>query len=158
VKTKIEHKIFLDKVISLAVKNVQENEGGPFAALVVRDGKIISCGYNSVTAKNDPTLHAEIDAIRKASKKLKTFDLSGCVLYSSCFPCPMCFPAICWANIRTIYYGAPKETVAKYGFRDLKIYNELKSGEFTIKMQKINTDNTDKPFKVWKNKKNKIKY
>lgn len=157
-KTENAHQIFLDKVISLAVKNVQENEGGPFTALVVRDGKIISCGYNRVTAKNDPTLHAEIDAIRKASKKLKTFDLSGCVLYSSCYPCPMCFSAIYWANIRTIYYGAEKETVAKYGFRDLKIYNEFKTGRFTIKIQKINTDNPDKPFKVWKNKKDKIKY
>ena len=156
--TNQKHKLFLEKVISLAIKNVQTNNCGPFVALVAKDNKIISYGYNQVAKKNDPTLHAEIDAIRKASKKLKTFDLTGCEIYSSCQPCPMCFSAIYWANIKKVYYGATKETVSKYGFRDLKIYNELKTGKFSIKMKQINIDNSIEPFKVWKNKKDKIKY
>jgi guanine deaminase len=158
VDTKQKHKFFLKKVISLAVKNVQTNNYGPFVALIVKNDKIISCGYNQVAKKNDPTLHAEIDAIRKASKKLKTFDLTGCILYSSCEPCPMCFSAIYWANIKKIYYGATKETVSKYGFRDLKIYKELKTGKFSINMKKINTDNAIEPFKIWDSNKDKIKY
>ncbi|MDD5021163.1 MAG: nucleoside deaminase [Endomicrobiaceae bacterium] len=156
--TKQKHKLFLEKVISLAIKNVKINNGGPFVAAIIKNDKIISCGYNQVTKKNDPTLHAEIDAIRKASKKLKTFDLTGCVIYSSCEPCPMCFSAIHWANIKKIYYGATKETVSKYGFRDLKIYKELKTGKFSIKQKKINIDSEIEPFKIWNRKKDKIKY
>ena len=153
-----KHKIFLEKVISLAVRNVRLNNNGPFAAAIVKNGKIISYGYNRVTKKNDPTLHAEIDAIRKASLKLKTFDLKGCVIYSSCQPCPMCFSAVYWANIKKIYYAVTKETVSKYGFRDLKIYNELKTGRFTVKMEQIDNDNAVEPFKIWNKKKDKIKY
>ena len=152
------HKIFLEKVISLAVKNVRSKNNGPFVAALVKNGKIISYGFNRVTEKHDPTLHAEIDAIRKASKKLKTFDLAGCVMYSSCQPCPMCFSAIYWANIKTVYYGASKEDASKYGFRDLKIYKELRSGKFSIDMKHIETGGRLEPFKAWNIKKDKIKY
>lgn len=153
-----KHSDFIDYVVALAEKNVQKNNGGPFAAVIVKGNKIISYGCNRVTSKNDPTLHAEIDAIRKASKKLKTFDLNGCVIYSSCQPCPMCFSAVYWANIKTIYYAAPKETAAVYGFRDNKIYKELKTKITSVKMIKINNGNSLKPFEIWNKKEGKIKY
>lgn len=87
---------FINKVVKLAQENVLLGKGGPFSAIIVKNNKVISYGYNQVTSKKDPTLHAEIDAIRKASKKLKTFDLSDCEIYTSCYPCPMCFSAIFW--------------------------------------------------------------
>lgn len=150
--------VFINKVIELAQKNVLSGKGGPFSAIVVKDDTIISYGYNQVTSKKDPTLHAEIDAIRKASKKLKTFDLSGCEIYTSCYPCPMCFSAIYWANIKKVYYSATKEIANKYGFRDDKIYNELKTEIKTIKFVEVKTEDCRKPFEVWKNKKDKIEY
>ena len=149
---------FINKVIELAQKNVLAGKGGPFAAIVVKDGKIISYGYNQVTSKKDPTLHAEIDAIRKASKKLKTFDLSGCEIFSSCYPCPMCFSAIYWANIKKVYYSATKEIATKYGFKDGKIYDELKNKIKSVKFIEVKTKDSDLPFVEWKNKKDKIKY
>lgn len=150
--------IFISKVVELAQKNVLAGKGGPFAAIIVKDDKIISYGYNQVTSKKDPTSHAEIDAIRKAAKKLKTFDLSGCEIYSSCYPCPMCFSAIYWANIKKVYYSAAKEIAAKYGFKDGKIYNELKNKIKSVKFTEMKIKDFDLPFKEWKNKKDKIKY
>ena len=149
---------FIKKVIELAQKNVLAGKGGPFAAIVVKGNKIISYGYNQVTSKKDPTSHAEIDAIRKAAKKLNTFDLSGCEIYSSCYPCPMCFAAIYWANIKKVYYSATKEVATKYGFKDGKIYNELENKIKSVKFIKVETKNCNIPFVEWKNKKNKIKY
>ena len=149
---------FINKVIELAQKNVLAGKGGPFAAVIVKDDKIISYGYNQVTSKKDPTLHAEIDAIRKAAKKLKTFDLSGCEIFSSCYPCPMCFSAIYWANIKKVYYSATKEVATKYGFKDGKIYKELENKIKSVKFVKIEAKNCNLPFKEWKNKKDKIKY
>ena len=148
----------INKVVELAQKNVLSGKGGTFAAIVVKDGKIISCGYNQVTSKKDPTLHAEIDAIRKAAKKLKTFDLSGCEIFSSCYPCPMCFSAIYWANIKKVYYSATKQTATKYGFKDGKIYDELKNKIKSVKFIEINIKDSVLPFTEWKNKKDKIKY
>ena len=149
---------FINKAVELARKNVLAGKGGPFAALIVKDDKIISYGYNQVTLKKDPTLHAEIDAIRKAAKKLKTFDLSGCEIFSSCYPCPMCFSAIYWANIKKVYYSATKEVADKHGFKDNKIYNELKTKIKSIRFMEIKVKDSDLPFKEWKNKKDKIKY
>lgn len=152
------HKKFIDYVVALAEKNVKKGIGGPFAAAIVKNGRIISCGYNGVTSKNDPTLHAEIDAIRKAAKKLETFDLRGCVIYASCQPCPMCFSAVYWANIKKIYYAASKENAAEYGFRDEKIYKELKTKITSVKMINIKDKNYLNPFKAWNLKEDKIKY
>lgn len=149
---------FINKVVKLAQENVLSGKGGPFSAIIVKNNKVISYGYNQVTSKKDPTLHAEIDAIRKASKKLKTFDLSGCEIYTSCYPCPMCFSAIFWANIKTVYYCATKEIANMYGFRDEKIYKELKANKKTIKFIEIKTKDYKLPFEEWKNKKDKIKY
>jgi guanine deaminase len=149
---------FIGKVIELAQKNVLAGKGGPFAAIIVKDNKIISYGYNQVTSKKDPTLHAEIDAIRKASKKLKTFDLSGCEIFASCYPCPMCLSAIYWANIKTVYYSAAKEVATKYGFKDGKIYNELKTKIKSVTFVELKSADFKAPFEEWKNKKDKIKY
>jgi len=148
----------INKVITLAQKNVLSGKGGPFSAIIVKDNKIVSYGYNQVTSKNDPTLHAEIDAIRKASKKLKTFDLTGCEIYSSCYPCPMCFSAIYWANIKNVYYCATKEIANKYGFKDSKIYNELKNKIKTINFIEIKNKNCSLPFEIWDKKIDKIEY
>ena len=149
---------FINKVISLAVVNVTKKNGGPFAAMVVKENKIISYGYNKVTAKCDPTLHAEIDAIRKAAKKLKTFDLAGSEIYCSCQPCPMCLAAIYWAKIKTVYYACTKEIAEKYNFQDNKIYKELKTKIKSVNLIKINSTNAEQAFIEWNNKKDKILY
>lgn len=115
---------FMRRAIRLSLANVKKS-GGPFGAVIVKNGKIISTGVNKVTEHNDPTAHAEIQAIRSASKKLKTFDLSECEIYSSCEPCPMCLSAIYWSRISRIYYGNSRKDAAKAGFRDDFIYREL---------------------------------
>ena len=149
---------FIEKVIELAQKNVLAGKGGPFAAMVVKDNKIISYGCNQVTSKKDPTLHAEIDAIRKAAKKLKTFDLAGSEIYCSCQPCPMCLAAIYWANIKTVYYAGTKEIAEKYKFQDNKIYKELKTKIKSVNLIPIKTGNAEHAFIAWNNKKDKILY
>lgn len=113
-----------------AIKAIQEKEGGPFGAVIIdKQGKIIANGNNQVIKNNDPTAHAEITAIREACKKLNTYDLSDCVLYTSCEPCPMCLSAIIWANIKKVYYGCTKEDAGNIGFRDDKIYKYLEGKE-----------------------------
>lgn len=140
-----------EKTIALAIKNVKRKKSGPFSAIIVKDGKIISSAYNAVTIKNDPTAHAEIEAIRKAAKKLKNYDLSGCEIFSSCEPCPMCLSAIYWANIKKIYYCADKKIAAKYGFKDEMILKELKKPSVKRKIKETFIDNKNKelPFKEW---------
>lgn len=109
----------------LAKENITSNNGGPFGAVVVKNGEIVGKGNNNVLANNDPTAHAEIMAIRDACKNLNTFDLSECEIYTSCYPCPMCLSAIIWANIRTAYYGNTKEDAENIGFRDNHIYEYI---------------------------------
>ena len=104
--------------INEAKKGIANNHGGPFGAVIVKDGVVISKGHNHVVANNDPTCHGEIDAIRKACKKLKTFDLTGCEIYTTGYPCPMCFCAILWANIEKVYYGCNTTDTEIIGFRD----------------------------------------
>lgn len=113
---------YMEVAIDLANDNLETNVGGPFGACVVKDGKIIGKGSNHVLSDNDPTAHAEIVAIREACKKIKSHDLSGCEIYTSCYPCPMCLSAIIWANIDKVYYGNTKEDAADIGFRDDDIY------------------------------------
>ena len=117
---------FLRRAIALATRNVLTATGGPFAAVVVRDGKIVGEGANSVTATNDPTAHAEVNAIRAAAKSLGTFSLAGCVLYTSCEPCPMCLAAAYWARIERIYYGSSAADAARAGFDDAFLYAEFR--------------------------------
>lgn len=109
----------------LSDENLKTNVGGPFGACIVKDGKIIGKGLNHVLEKNDPTAHAEIMAIREACKNIGSYDLSGCELYTSCYPCPMCLSAIIWANIKKVYYGNTKKDAAKIGFRDDDIYTYI---------------------------------
>ena len=117
---------FLRRAIALATRNVLTATGGPFAAVVVRDGKIVGEGANSVTTTNDPTAHAEVNAIRAAAKSLGTFSLAGCALYTSCEPCPMCLAAAYWARLDAVYYGASAADAARAGFDDAFLYAELR--------------------------------
>ena len=118
------NKEFMRKAIELSVENVK-NGGGPFGAVIVKGDEIVATGVNRVTAHNDPTAHAEVSAIREACRRLGTFDLSGCEIYTSCEPCPMCLGAIYWAHLDKIYYGNNKDDAADIGFDDSFIYEEL---------------------------------
>lgn len=151
--------LFMQKAIELSIENVMKG-GGPFGALIVKDGKIISRGTNKVVSSNDPTAHAEIVAIRNAARKLRTFDLTGCSIYTSCEPCPMCLSAIYWANISVVYYSNSKRNASKAGFRDSFIYKELSLNPASRKlpMFKIKNPQALVAFKLWDEKKDKIKY
>lgn len=116
---------FMREAIELSVKNI-DNDGGPFGAVVVKDGEVVARGVNRVTASIDPTAHAEVSAIREAAKKLGTFDLSGCEIYSSCEPCPMCLGAIYWAHLDKLYYANTKLDAKNIGFDDSFIYDEIR--------------------------------
>lgn len=126
--------------------------GGPFGAVIVKDGEVISKAHNTVLKDNDPTAHAEVNAIRKAGQFLKTNDLSGCTLYTSCFPCPMCLSAAIWANINTIYYGNTKEDAAAIGFRDDYIYEALKDINANLNIIQMDREETIKIFEEFKEK------
>ena len=119
------HEDFMREAVRLSVENVLTRGGGPFGCVIVRDGQIIARGYNQVTAANDPTAHAEVDAIRKACAALGTFQLDGCDLYTSCEPCPMCLGAIYWARPARVFYGNTKQDAAAIGFDDRFIYDEI---------------------------------
>lgn len=118
------HEELLRHAVRLAVRNVAQG-GGPFGAVVAREGEIVAEGVNRVTATHDPTAHAEVRAIREAARKLGTFNLSGCTIYSSCEPCPMCLGAVYWARLDRLYYAAGKDDAARAGFDDAFIYREL---------------------------------
>lgn len=131
-------------------KNNFEN-GGPFGAVIVKNNEIIAKGHNTVLQDNDPTAHAEVNAIKNACKKLNTFDLSGCTLYTSCYPCPMCLSAIMWSNINTIYYGNTKEDAKEIGFKDDDIYEAFKDINSHLKLKQLDRDETIKVFNEFKN-------
>ncbi|MDR0844097.1 MAG: nucleoside deaminase [Tannerella sp.] len=115
---------FMRRAIRLSIENIEQG-GGPFGCVIVKNGEIIAEGVNRVTAEHDPTSHAEVNAIRKAAKQLKTFDLSGCEIYTSCEPCPMCIGAIYWAHLDKMYYGNTQKDAQEIGFDDSFIYNEI---------------------------------
>ncbi len=119
------NKEFMRQAIALSIDNVKQNKGGPFGAVVVKDGEVIATGANCVTSDNDPTAHAEVTAIRNACKELGTFQLDGCEIYTSCEPCPMCLGAIYWARPKAVYYGNTKADAAEINFDDQFIYDEL---------------------------------
>ncbi len=118
---------FMEAAIALAEKGIENDEGGPFGCVIVKDDKIIGRGNNKVTSTNDPTAHAEIIAIREACKHLNSFQLEDCEIYTSCEPCPMCLGAIYWARPKVIYYGNTRKDAAKIGFDDSMIYDEISS-------------------------------
>jgi len=150
---------YINKAIEEASSNIDKN-GGPFGAVIVFKRKIIAIGGNTVTIDNDPTAHAEINAIRKAAKVLKNFDLSGCELYSSCEPCPMCLSAIYWARIDKVYYAATKEDAHDAEFDDNMIYKELDLpiDKRRIPFISLNRDFALSVFQKWKSKKDKTIY
>ena len=120
-----EEERYMRLAVELALRNVQEGRGGPFAALVVRDGEVLAAGTNQVTPRNDPTAHAEVVAIREACARLGSFQLTGCDLYASCEPCPMCLGAIYWARPARVFYASSREDAAAIGFDDAFIYDEI---------------------------------
>ena len=148
----------------LANDNLKTNAGGPFGACIVKDGKIIGRGSNHVLANNDPTAHAEVMAIRDACKNINSYDLSGCELYTSCYPCPMCLSAIIWANIKKVYYGNTKEDAADIGFRDDFIYDfigdlsENKTDNNILELISMDREETLEEFNKFKNKEDKTIY
>ena len=154
-----EKKKFMLKAIELSIKSA-ETIGGPFGCVIVKDNKIISEGSNKVTSTNDPTAHGEIVAIREACLKLNTFNLSGCELYSTCEPCPMCLSAIYWSHIDKIFYANTRDDAKNIDFDDSFIYSEInkKIGDRKIQMIQLLRDEALKAFKIWDEKVDKIKY
>lgn len=150
---------FMDMAAKISFDNIDRG-GGPFGAVIVRDGEVVSTGANSVTIENDPTAHAEVKAIRNACHKLGTFQLSGCVVYSSCEPCPMCLSALYWAGVRKIFYGNTKEDAAAIDFSDKFIYDEIerKPEERHVPGIHVDKSETIKAFEKWAEKSDKIKY
>ncbi len=150
---------FMRHAIELSKKSV-ENGGGPFGAVIVKDGEIIAEASNSVTHDNDPTAHAEVNAIRQASKKLNTFDLSGAEIYTSCEPCPMCLGAIYWARLDKIYFANTKDDAKSIGFDDSFIYEEIEKPYHQRKIPTIQIlrEEALEAFKMWQEKEDKIEY
>ncbi len=151
---------FMLRAIELSKKNMETNEGGPFGAVIVKDGKIIGEGSNQVLCTNDPTAHAEVQAIRNACKNLNTFDLDGAEVYTSCEPCPMCLSAIYWARCSKIYYGNTKKDAAAIQFDDDFIYQEIAKpyAQRSIPMQPMMREEAFQIFKIWEQKVDKIPY
>jgi len=141
-----------------AKAGMEANEGGPFGAVIVKDGEIIARAHNGVLKTNDPTAHAEINAIREASRKLETFDLSGCILYTTSFPCPMCMGAILWARIPTVYYGASMEEAARGGFDDAHFYDALKDPKTAIDLHMLESEESQELFSLWLDKEDRELY
>ncbi len=156
-KTKEE---YMQMAIDLAQKNVEEGKGGPFGAVIVKNGEIIATGANSVTTLNDPTAHAEVTAIRNACKKLNSFQLDDCEIYSSCEPCPMCLGAIYWARPKALYFAADKDDASNAGFDDSFIYEELELdySKRSILTQQLTMNSKLKPFEIWDKSSLKLAY
>lgn len=153
------HEELMRKAIELSVKNVA-NGGGPFGAVIARDGEIVATGVNRVTANCDPTAHAEVSAIRNAARQLGTFDLRGCDIYTSCEPCPMCLSAIYWAHLDHIYYGNNKDDAARIGFDDAFIYKELAlpGDKRHIPARPLMRSEALHAFRLWDEKTDKVEY
>ena len=146
--------MYIEKAIEKARKTMNNNIGGPFGAVIVKDDKIISVASNTVLKDNDPTAHAEINVIRKACKELKTYDLEGCILYTTAYPCPMCLSAIMWSNIKEIYYGTNLEDAKNIGFRDDFIYKVIRNNDIfnELKIKSIDREKCLELFNEYKEK------
>ena len=156
----MDNKVFMQKAIDLSIENVRSGKGGPFGAVVVKDGKIIAQGANSVTCNNDPTAHAEVMAIREACKVLGTFQLTDCDIYTSCEPCPMCLGAIYWARPSKVYYANSKKDAADINFDDDFIYAEIAKplNERSLKFIQLSREEALEAFKLWAANQDKIDY
>jgi guanine deaminase len=151
---------FMARAIQLAVQNVRSGQGGPFGAVIVKNGEIIAAGANSVTTTNDPTAHAEVLAIRRACEKLGAFQLNGCELYTSCEPCPMCLGAIYWARPDKVYFAASAADASRVGFDDSFIYEEIPKAPAVRKlpMVQIMREEAQAAFQAWEDHPNKVPY
>ena len=154
------HELFLRRAIELATDNVRLGRGGPFGALVVREGEVLAEGVNQVTSACDPTAHAEVQAIRAACAKLERFDLRGCVLYASCEPCPMCLGAIYWARLDALYYAATRHDAAEAGFDDSLLYDELPKpdAERRLPIACLLKEEGRRPFELWVADSGRVRY
>jgi guanine deaminase len=154
------NKRYMQEAVRISIQMMRRGVGGPFGAVVVRKGKIVGRGCNQVTSTNDPTAHAEVVAIRDACKRLKTFQLDDCELYTSCEPCPMCLSAIYWARLKKVYYGNTREDAAQIEFDDDFIYNEVSRpiAERKIPMKQLLRKEALLAFKEWESKADKIRY
>ena len=152
--------VFLREAIRLSIEKMAHSEGGPFGAVIVRNGEIIGRGWNRVTSTNDPTAHAEVVAIRDACSCLKTFSLAGCEIYSSCEPCPLCLAAIYWSRLERIYYAATCDDAAVAGFDDRHFYREVRkpAGERSIPMEQALRDEAIVALQAWLKKKDRVRY
>jgi tRNA(Arg) A34 adenosine deaminase TadA len=146
----------MNRAIELSIKNVETNNGGPFGAVIVKDNIIIGEGVNCVVKNNDPSAHAEVMAVRAAADKLKTFDLSDCVIYSSCQPCSMCYSVIRWARIDKIFYSNTRYDAAEIGFSDVEIYHEIQNNQ--MKIERLYLPDSKKAFELWVRDKKNIHY
>lgn len=151
---------FMSRAIELSIENVRRGAGGPFAAVVVKDGAVIAEGANRVTASNDPTAHAEIVAIREACRKLASFQLDGCDIYTTCEPCPMCLGAIYWARPSRVYFAATREDAKEAGFDDEFIYEQLvlPVAERSLDMIPMMREEALAPLRMWREKPEKREY
>ena len=151
---------FMKEAVDEALKGIRNNEGGPFGCVIVKDGKIVGRGHNKVTSTNDPTAHAEVTAIRDACKNLGSFQLEGCIVYTSCEPCPMCLGAIYWARPERVYYGSNQNDAANIGFDDAFIYEEipLPYNQRSIPFEQLARDIAIEPFKEWDTMDDKTEY
>jgi guanine deaminase len=151
---------FMKLAAAEASAGVNKNHGGPFGAVVVRKGRTVARAHNEVIKTNAPTAHAEVTAIRQASAKLKTFDLSACELYTTCEPCPMCLAAIFWARIPRVYYGCTRRDAEKIGFRDNLFYEQMqvKTGAGGVKLLRLGRRECLRAFREWANKRTKVPY
>ncbi|MCY7816086.1 nucleoside deaminase [Bacillus haynesii] len=156
----MNHEAFLQRAIDLAVESVKSGTGGPFGAVIVKDGQIIAEGKNNVTTSNDPTAHAEVTAIRLACETLGDYQLNDCILYTSCEPCPMCLGAIYWARPKEVYFAAQHSDAASAGFDDSFIYEEITKtkSERTIPFYKMDLQAKLEPFLTWETTDQKVEY
>jgi guanine deaminase len=154
------HEKFMRMAIELSEYNVKQGQGGPFGAVIVKEGMVIARSSNRVVPTNDPTAHAEVSAIRLACQELETYSLEGCVIYTSCEPCPMCLSAIYWAHIDEIYYANDKSDAAKIGFDDQFIYDEIacKMADRKIQHVQLLRDEAQGAFKLWETSETKTDY
>ena len=150
---------YMKRANELAKYSMDNNKGGCFGSVIVKDGVIVGEGYNTVTSDNDPTRHGEINAIKNTCKNMSTFDLSGCELYTSAYPCPMCLGAIMWANIKTVYYGATAQDTGNIGFRDDFMYEWLNNkNEDSLRLIEMDRKECVEVQQMWLDKDDKIEY
>ncbi|RXG24149.1 nucleoside deaminase [Leeuwenhoekiella marinoflava] len=156
----MNNETYMQEAVNAALSGMQNNEGGPFGCVIVKDGKIIGKGNNKVTSTNDPTAHAEVTAIRDACKNLNSFQLEGCTIYTSCEPCPMCLGAIYWARPDKVYYGSTQTDAANIGFDDAFIYKEIELpyNQRSIPFEQLAPEIAIKAFKEWTEKEDKTEY